>query len=36
MNYAVELAYSATVYIPSFIQIGSAIEDLIKKEYTYT
>jgi hypothetical protein len=33
MNYAVEMASGALIYIPSFIKTGSAIQKLIRGKH---
>jgi hypothetical protein len=34
MKYAVEMGSGATIYVPSFIKIGSGIQKLIGERYT--
>jgi hypothetical protein len=34
MKYAVEMGSGATIYMPSFIKIGSGIQKLIRRRYT--
>jgi hypothetical protein len=34
MKYAVEMGSGVMIYIPSFIKIGSRIQNLIGREYT--
>jgi hypothetical protein len=36
MNYAVEMGSGAIIYIPSFIQIGSGIQNLLRGIHRHT
>jgi hypothetical protein len=36
MKYAVQMDSDATIYIPSFIKIGSGMQNLLKGEFTNT